>query len=103
MKTLDPTTPLKVVRKVLHKNINIGTEGTLDCFLCRTQGEESTTDFKMLSIFIGLREEVSIKLVTTAPQLSEDVEESILYILKILQDCYVKISVDERNECAKLH
>jgi hypothetical protein len=103
MKTLEPTTPLKVVRKVLHKNINIGTEGTLDCFLCRTQGEESTTEFKMLSVFISLHENVSIKLVTTAPQLSEDVEESILYILNILRDCYVKISVDERNECAKLH
>lgn len=102
MKVIHPDTPLKVVRKLLRKNINIGVEGTLDCFLCDTL-EENPQRRALLMIFVGRYEEISLKLVAVPPESMDGAEVILKEALEKLQTCYVDISMQERNQCLRVH
>ena len=92
MRLLDPSQPLKVVKKLLHKNYNIGLEGTLDCYLCNTIESDSV----ILTVFIGTYEDVSLKVVVETGQ-------PVASILEALKTMYINISMQERNEHYYLH
>ena len=102
MKILHPDTPLKVVRKLLRKNINIGTEGTLDCFLCDTLEEEPQSR-AILLIFIGLHEDINMQLIAQVPDSMDDAEALLNEALNVLKTGYIDASVQERHRCQRLN
>ena len=113
MKLIGPSQPLRVVSKLLHKNCNIGTEGTLDVYLCDTAEGISkrkvahpaptytSEDQVILSVFIALHEEFSVKAISAVP--ADDIEATADFneLMTMLQNAYMEHSIMERNKCAQ--
>ena len=101
---LDPIQPLKVVRKLLHKNCNIGAEGTLDVYLCNTAPlTESPPPQVLLCIFVGLHEDLSFRAVIPAPQEEADVRTDMAEVMRRFSEVYEFESMKEKGKCKHLH
>lgn len=101
MKVLNPSQPLKVVHKLFHKNCSIGTEGTLDVYLCEREKGSNPTH-AILLVFTARYEDFGLSSVTVPPQDKEESEKDLGLILNEFARLYESSCMEERNKCKQL-
>jgi hypothetical protein len=96
---------LRAVKKLTHFNCTIGTEGTVDGWMCDNLDKDAPTKYKtcVLIIFIARDEELTMRAVTTMPTSQEMTTQILQAVLEGFKERYIAYSVQERNQCAHPH
>lgn len=97
MLPFDSNQPLKVIRKLFKLQLNIGTEGELNCYLCNTLQTDTLAEV-LLVVFISTYEDTSIKLAIQTPEDMDNIPELMDELIVSLAEAYKAISIHERNQ-----
>lgn len=91
----------KVLEKLFHMQCDIGTQGTVDCYLVETF--DTNPIQKIVAIFIGTHEEVAFDLIGSAPECKEDVQDILDSIQYRLEQVYIAASMHEKSRHEYIH
>lgn len=100
---LDPSMPLKVGKKLLRENCDIGLVGTVDVFIATPLDKLCPYKKVLLIIFTGRYEEVAFKTVMPYADNSYAQTDNYQDALEVFYTMYLKLSVQQSKLCETIH
>lgn len=90
---------LRAKTKLTHFNCTIGTEGTVDGWLCDNLDPDAPDRYKtcVLIIFIASNEELVLRAVTAVPTSKEMTAQLLERVLEGFRERYIAYSIAEKN------